>query len=757
MKAPPSKWRTHCRRIAEQRLLLCAAVVAVMCVMVGDGFPLAGCALALLFGVAAGFWLGWWRGLAFMLAGLVATLVLHVRKSATDHAQTILLEKSEARVVARLLEDARGGDRVWVAESRIVEGPARGTKVAWRGFGEKPVAGARVRAIGTFLPPESSRNPGEFDRAAWMERSGIAAEFHTRDALAQELHTPPLAAWAGWFRQGFQAAIVHGLDGESHAAQVISAMVIGQRPADADEMITAFRNSGTLHVFSVSGLHVAMVGGIAWMCVSLLGVPRRHAVIILLPLMFGYAWLTGNGPPAVRSAWMAALFLGAFVFRRKPDLLNTLGAVLLAGMLWDGRMLFQTGVQLSYGVVAAIAVGMGPASWLFAWMAKKEMYLPEDERSSLRKMWDTSRAWVASSMSVSLAASLGSTPLTMLHFGLVTPVSLLANLVLLPLVFGILSLALLGAVLFPLVPSATALVNRANAVLAHASVIAAESFASIPGGHIITRRPEQPMLLVYDLSYGAMASILTDRRGDAVMLDCGGRGSFRHIVLPSLRAQGIEPHKVLLSHPDGAHMGGGYPVWRGLPVEMALMPVEEARSTALRAWKSDAVADGVRVNHAADVARIEGPDGAVWHRLNVPHAGSSPALADDRVVVWRLDWHGWRILFTSDCGFRVEQELLQSSADVRADVIIAGNHRNDMSLADDFLSAVRPQAIVAKNADYPPEERHSPHAIAGWKERGIRFVNMAEVGGVTLTLGDSGELIVSGFLTPKQPLVLKKP
>ena len=88
-------------------------------------------------------------------------------------------------------------------------------------------------------------------------------------------------------------------------------------------------------------------------------------MLVLLPLIFGYSWITGNSPPAVRSAWMAAVFLGAFVFRRRPDLLNALGAVLLAAMLWDGRLLFQPGVQLSYGVVAAIAVGTAWAAKLF--------------------------------------------------------------------------------------------------------------------------------------------------------------------------------------------------------------------------------------------------------------------------------------------------------------------------------------------------------------------------------------------------------
>jgi competence protein ComEC len=747
---------TRIRQAAEQRVVLGWAVGAVACVVVADFSWPGGCLLALLLGALAGGLSGWRRGMAMMLVGLVSTLVLHGRKSATEEARAYLLKNPEARVTARILADPRGNNRGWIAEARIVEGPAHGAKVVWMGLGDMPVAGSQVAANGTFLPPEPARHRGEFDRVAWMERMGFAAEFHTRDARTQDLHTSWLAAQAARFRHGFEASILHGLEAESQAAQVISAMVVGQRPADADEVITAFLHSGTLHVFSVSGLHVAMVGGIGWLCASLFGVSRRRAVWVLLPLMFGYAWITGNGPPAVRSAWMAALFLGAFVFRRKPDLLNALGTVLLVGMLWDGRMLFQTGVQLSYGVVAAIAVGMGPASRLFGWISKKELYLPDDERSKLRVLWDSSRAWLAGSLTVSTAAALGSTPLTMLHFGLVTPVSLLANLVLLPLVFGILCLGLLGAALYPAAPWASAWVNRANGLLANASVVAADSFASIPGGHWITRRPEQPMLLVYDLPYGAMASVLTDTRGEAVMFDCGGRGSFRRIVLPSLRAQGIEPHTVLLSHPDGAHMGGGYPVWRVLPISEAVLPVEEARSSALRAWKSEAASDGVHVRPVAETSRIEGPDGAVWHRLNVPHAGMSPALADDRVAMWRLDWRGWRILFPSDAGFRSERELILSRADLKADVIVTGKHRNDFSLGDDFLAEVNPQVIVAGNPDYPREESHPQEAVAAWRERGIAFMDKAVAGGVTLTVNDDGDLVLSGFLTPEKPVVLRK-
>lgn len=743
------------RRAVERRILFGAAVVALLCVLAADRAWLAGCGVAVLVGAFSAWCLGWRKGVMLALVGLVAASVLHARKAAWMKDRDALLEAGEAHVTARVREDGRGHKAAWSAQAVILEGPAPGAKVTWLGRGEPPVAGSLVSATGRISPPEAARNPGEFDRADWMERMGMAAELDARRAVDAHLETPGHAALAARFRHGFLTAILHGLDADSQAAQVISAMVVGQRPADAEETLTAFRNSGTLHVFSVSGLHVAMVGGIGWFCLGWCGVSRRHAVMVLLPLMFGYAWITGNGPPAVRSAWMAALFLGAFVFRRKPDLLNSLGAVLLVGLLWDGRLLFQTGVQLSYGVVAAIAVGMGPASRLFTWISEKQLYLPDRERSRLRKRWDDARARLATSLSVSLAAAVGSTPLTMWHFGLVTPISLLANLVLLPLVFGILALGLLGAALFPIAPWATTWVNRGNALPAQASVVAAELFAAVPGGHLVTRRPDGPMLLIHDLPYGASSATLTDERGRAVMFDCGGRGSYRRTVLPSLRALGIEPHTILFSHPDGAHMGGGDPVWRTLPIRTAVLPVTESRSAAVRAWQS-AAADGVHIRTAADLYTMHGPDGAVWHRLNTPHAGTSHALADDRVAVWRLDWRGWRILFTSDAGFRTEQDLLVAGVDLRADVVVAGKHRNDLPLGDDFLTAIRPQVIVAKNPEYPREQSIAPESVATWRERGITFVDQARVGAVTVTVDAAGRLVLSGFLTPDAPVVLDR-
>jgi competence protein ComEC len=323
-------------------------------------------------------------------------------------------------------------------------------------------------------------------------------------------------------------------------------VVIGEQPPDADELVAAFRNSGTLHAFSVSGLHVAMVGSIAWLLLRLLGMPRRLAIFVLLPMIFGYSWLTGNSPPAERSAWMAAVFLGAFIFRRRPDLLNALGAVLLVAMLWDGRLLFQPGVQLSYGVVAAIAIGAAWATRMFGWMEKPELYLPLAMMTRWQRWWLGVRRYFAQSLGVSVAAGIGSTPLTAFHFGLITPISVFAGIVLIPLVFVLLSAGLLGVALAPVLRPAAEIVNRANGYVAKACVLTAEGFAAVPGGHFQLRQSTQPFLLIYDLERGAGAACFSDGGNSSVLLDCADPYSFKRRLAPSLRRMGITPDLSLI-------------------------------------------------------------------------------------------------------------------------------------------------------------------------------------------------------------------
>jgi competence protein ComEC len=752
MRHPDSGMRGCFRGWVDRHPLFFAALVAAGALVLSRwSLPAAG--LFLIGSGIAGLVLHRWRAaIAWVLCGCISLTVMSWRERSRDVAAASLPTLAPSAATGVVQKDARGSERFWSARTRLVEGPAAGCEVLWEGRGELPVAGSRVKGRGIFAPLPGPRNPGEFDRAEWLEKQGVAAAFQTGWAPT-EVMTGRWAEIGSNLRQGFRSAVTAGLEEDSPEASVIRAVVIGEPPPDAEELIAAFRNSGTLHAFSVSGLHVAMVGSIGWLLLGWMGVPRRWAVAILIPLIFGYSWITGNSAPAVRSAWMAAVFLSAFVFRRNPDLLNALGAVLLVALLWDGRLLFQPGVQLSYGVVAAIAIGTRWATRSFQWMAAPELYLPGRRMTWWQKRWHQFRAGLASSLSVSLAAGIGSTPLTALHFGLVTPVSVIAGVVLVPVVYMLLAAGLLAAALFPVIPAAARGVNWANAKMAKFCVISAEAFAAIPGGHFQVGQEKRPQLLVFDLPFGAGAACFSAGNDGAVLIDCGDRRSFKRIVAPSLRNLGIEPDSVVLSHPDGNHLGGGSAVWRSFPIRQALVPVKLSRSPSFRSWMSDAPAAGVSLIPAETAATMTLPDAATLEILHAPDPLAKNALADERVAVFRLHWRGWKILLTSDAGMKTELKLLDAKKDISADVIIAGRNRSDISLCDRFLNAVDPQAIIASNPPAPVEEKLPEAAVAYWKSRGIQVIDQGTSGGVTLHIDEQGRLRIEGFLNA-DPILL---
>lgn len=716
-----------------------AAVSAVVAMRVSLGLFLIAAVLA---ATIAKWLLGKRAALVALGCALAAGGSFGFREARTHRESEWLISTGRlpGTVSARMLEDAEPAGRGWSGLAKLESEDLPGATVMWCGSGDPPVAGAEVTARGNFAAASPPRNPGEFDEPAWLERQGAAALF-LADREGGTVTTGRWADFAASVKRGFRTAVTDGLAEDSREANVIRAVVIGEYPRDDDEVVAAFRNSGTLHVFSVSGLHVAMVGMAVWFFLKLLGVPRRVSIPLLIALMFGYSWITGNSPPAVRSAWMAAVFLSAFMARRRPDLLNALGAVLLGAAIWDGRLLGQAGVQLSYGVVAAIGLWGGWFSRKLGKLAEPDSYLPKVLLTNWQTRWFGAKRWVTDSVAVSCAAGIGSTPLTAWHFGLVTPVAVIASLFMIPVVFLLLVFGLVSAALHPFSPQAARGLNQANAKVAWVCSGMAEKLAAIPGASVAIPKGGRPFLQIYDLEYGAGAACFAAADG-AVMLDCGDKYTFKRVVLPSLRAFGVSPDSVVLSHPDGGHIGGGALLLQSSDIHQVLLPVERSRSPAFKTWQ----AEGLKAVLASPGMRLPFPDEAVLEVLHVPDPQAWDAIADERVAIYRLNWRGWRILFVNDAGLRTERKLLASGEDLRADILIAGHHRTDLSLGEEFIKAVAPRAIVASNSPHPPEERLDPKKVSWWRKSGIEVLDQRATGGVTLTPEKDGSLVMKGFV-----------
>ena len=742
--------RGQLRRTVERHPLLWVALVAASAVIAVDGRPIPGLACLGIVTVLI-FLARQWRIALAALAFAVLAGGLHAWRLAPQDKERSTIERERVRsaeITARVISDPRASGRGWAA---LVEVETGGAGIVWlRGEGALPERGETIRVEGRFLPFPQRRNPGTFDVASWLYRQGAWGTFDAT-AEASGISAPaPLEQLQARLRENFRHSVTKGLDPAGPEAAVIRAMVLGDYPEGSEDLVETYRASGTLHAFSVSGMHVAMVGLIGWFFLKLIGVPRRSAVLVLLAGMLAYAWVTGLKPPAVRSVIMAAALLGAFLLRRRPDLLNALGFALLAALLTNGHLIFQIGVQLSFGVVFVIGIGTAIAARLFAWIGKREPYLPRPLYGKGRAAWLWVREWTASTLAASTAASIGSVPLTVWHFGFVAPISILASPLVGILVLILMAFALVAVVCSP-VPAAQAAVNRLNGHVANGCTRSAAFFAGIRGGNstLPRGRPAENFMVAFDPGYGGGASVL-HQSGSTVLIDAGSRASFGSVLEPSLRYFGLVPDSIALSHPDGGHIGGALDSLQAYPVRQILLPVSRARSSVFR--------ELVKTAEIRHIPTLLGAPGTSYPiagdtRLEVLHQPSPDdvnTIADERVMVLRLHWQGWRILFLGDAGWTTERNLMDSGKDLSADIIVAGRNRHDSSLGDDFLAAVKPKAIIASHVDFPSEERIPPRWAAHCEELGIRLFHQGMTGAVTIGLGGDGSLNLKGFLNGQE-------
>ncbi|MDB6114365.1 MAG: ComEC family competence protein [Lacunisphaera sp.] len=236
-----------------------------------------------------------------------------------------------------------------------------------------------------------------------------------------------------------------GLERHPAISSLYLGMLLGEKAVLSTDQQNAFMRSGTFHIFSISGLHVGVIAVALQSLLRLVRVPRRPAVIITLSLLWLYVQITGASSPAERSWLMIAFLLGSQVFRLPGNGLAALAAAALVTLLLDPLQLFSTGFQMSYTVVTALVVMGVPLAekWLARW--RPFHLLPVGNW----RWYHHCSSWLSRTLVGSVAACwvafLASAPSGIGYFQVLSPGSLLANLIIIPvsslaLIAGFLSL-----------------------------------------------------------------------------------------------------------------------------------------------------------------------------------------------------------------------------------------------------------------------------------------------------------------------------
>jgi beta-lactamase superfamily II metal-dependent hydrolase len=435
---------------------------------------------------------------------------------------------------------------------------------------------------------------------------------------------------------------------------------------------------------------------------------------------------------------MGAVLLGGFIAERKAFAFNSLAAAATLILWWDTNELFAVGFQLSFSVVAAILLLQEPTFRFLSRRFAPDPFLPRTLFTPRRRVRNNSLVWLARASSVSFAAWIGSLPLMIWYYHLVTLISLVANLVVVPIAFFVLAGALLSLVTVPVSSWLSVVFNNANWALTKLILGAVSLFAQIPGGHFYVEHPHLPSgelleINALDLRSGAAMHLRGAHRD--WLIDAGPARDYDRVLLPYLRARGVNRlDGLILTHGGAAHIGGASGVLLDFQPRQLIGTMAEARSPLHRKFVELVTAEkrALRLCQAGDEFRLSRE---ITARVLFPPAIFQGDRADDQALVVQLIVSGkTRTLLMSDSGAETERVLLRNYPDLRADILIKGQHHSGDSGLPEFLDRVQPEAIVATSRDFPESERLKPEWTDAVRSRGIRLFRQDETGAVQIRL-----------------------
>jgi competence protein ComEC len=513
--------------------------------------------------------------------------------------------------------------------------------------------GDAVRTRASLRVPVNFNNPGGFDYRRHLRSRGIVLRSFVPDGetavLVRRNRGNPVRGALEEARSRIGRFIDAGVEGG--AAAVLKALLIGKSGEIPGAVREAFAGTGTSHVLAVSGLHVGLVAFFAFLLARHL--PGRSETLLLrwdltrisavfaLFLIVPYAFLAGLGIPVVRAAVMVSAFLLALLLGRGTSPLNLLALAGFLVLLAGPPALFEPSFQLSFTAAAALLILLPPAAGLFPpEAAGADRRFRGRAREALRRVFLF--------LAVSVTATLGTLPLVAFWFHRFSTVTLLANLVVVPVIgFVTLPLGLAMVFLLPLSPLLALPFLKAAAlslepVILFLERLSAVSWASLPaaspfppavaayygllllGGSILCRtdpetgtrrltpssalcialalflflvqcfppRPAGETLRLTAVDVGQGSSTLVEFPGGGTMLVDGGgfhENRFdvgRYVVAPFLLSERIRAlDTVVLSHPHHDHLNGLLYIVRNFPVGEFWTNGEETETEPYRLFR----------------------------------------------------------------------------------------------------------------------------------------------------------------------------
>jgi len=713
--------------------------------------------LAALFFIAGFVWAGLVtaqqlaKSLPQELAGQIITVDGHIEG----------LPEREGRVVRFNLNVFRSDS----VNGKEVKGRIRVSD--YRRVSINPQPGEAWRLLLRVKPVHGFANPAGFDYEKWLFNHRIMATAYIRKPKAADIkdnrvnhRLPELdhSAFIDHFRLDIARQVNKSLT-SSPLRGIITALATGDRRAISTQQWQVLQSTGTSHLMAISGLHVGMVAGIAFLLFRFLwsSIPalalrfpaHKAAALAALLLACFYSLLAGFSLPTQRALLMLTLLSIAVISDRHVRALDILSLTLLLVLLFDPLSILSAGFWLSFSAVAMILFTLLFRQRTDAWGDKSAI-------KAMRLQWKLSLMRAPASLlffqQIPLAgpvANIIAIPVVAL---LIVPLVLLASLSFLTIGHGFVDQYLYHTADF-LLQQLWGLLDKLAIAAESINFIPEHSVAALAGllfsvlvillpaglqvrklaliGLLVFFFPQHAELhqgefrvILLDVGQGLSAIIKTGQH--TLLFDTGARYSNKFnagdaVILPVLKSLSINTlDKLLISHGDNDHSGGIDAVLAGINVQQ-LMTNEDISNNKITGNALIACAAGQQWDWEGVTFRILHPE------------NSGERSGNNASCVLQVKSAYGSILLPADIEKESEHEIISRyPGDLTSSLLVAPHHGSKTSSSEAFLQAVSPQLVLIP-AGWMNRYKHPSEVVVDrLSDRGIRLLSTGECGSIDI-------------------------
>ncbi len=602
----------------------------------------------------------------------------------------------------------------------------------------RPEFGDRLQIYAKLQEPAGERNPEEFDYKKYLAADGIYGIINISketDLISLNSGTKSSIGRIFFLVKNKLNNVINQLYFSQQCA-LMKGLLLGERGEIKDEVKESFIKSGVIHALAISGLHVGYIIVIFFAIFGLLRIPNRTKIILVLLSLLFYNLVIGFKPPIFRASLMAVVFLCGRLLQRPVDILNIISAAALIILLINPMVMFQASFQLSFAAILSIVYGYQKLKNLF-----------EKTRIFSKLTQYKIGEYIVTLFFVSLAAQLGTLPITAFYFNRISVISILANLLVIPII-GIVIAYGFTSLMFSFISIQVAgLFANTNSLCLQALIFLTEKTSSFRFssyeissvgfvfvilyyfGLLILLNLDKPKIrkiavvtiliaaniliwkpvfqsnkwmrvIFFDVGQGD-AAFVTFPDGKNMLIDAGPNlanfDAGKYFIVPYLKRNRIDQiNIVILSHADNDHIGGMPTIFRNIKVNQLFDTglYHQSRICSTYQFLIDSLQMDYQIVNQAD--RLENFENCGVYLLHPSKEFLKKFHRDvnNSSVIAKIVYGKRSFLFTGDIETEAEDVLVNYGNLLKADVLKIPHHGSKTSSTLELLKLVKPQFAV---------------------------------------------------------------